>query len=67
MSDKKFESALKELEEIVTKLEDTELPLEESIGLYEKGVKLSGICTKKLKEAEAKILELGKNLKSDQE
>jgi exodeoxyribonuclease VII small subunit len=54
-SDKKFETALKELEEIVAKLESTELPLEDSLSFFEKGIKLSKVCAKQLSEAEKKV------------
>ncbi len=67
MTDKKFESAMKELEEIVNRLEDEGLPLEESISLYEKGIKLSKVCAKKLKDAQERIEKLSKDLKEDQE
>ncbi len=69
MAEKKFEGALKELEEIVSKLESEELPLEDSLGLFEKGIKLSKVCSKKLSEAEKKVDllldELAKEEKSD--
>ena len=51
----KFEDALKELEELVARLEKGELPLEESLVLYEEGVRLSRLCHAKLEEAEGKI------------
>jgi exodeoxyribonuclease VII small subunit len=50
-----FEAALSRLEEIVQKLEKGELALEESLVLYEEGVRLSGVCHAKLEEAEGKI------------
>lgn len=52
---KNFEEAISELEEIVRKLEDGEISLEESIEYFQKGVELSRICNKKLDEAERKI------------
>ncbi len=61
-AEKKFESALGELEEIVSRLESEELPLEDSLGLFEKGIKLSRICTKKLNDAEKKVDLLMKQL-----
>lgn len=60
--DKKFEAALEELETIVSKLESEELPLEDSLSLFEKGISLSRICTKKLEEAEKKVDALLKEL-----
>lgn len=50
-----LEVALKSLEEIVEKLEDAELPLEDAIELFEKGSKLSTFCYSKLKDAEKKV------------
>ena len=51
----KFEEALAQLEEIVQQLESGETQLDESLQLFENGVKLARICNKKLDEAEAKI------------
>lgn len=51
----KFEEALAELEKIVKKLEQGGLPLEESLTLFERGMKLSKLCFKKLSEAQRKI------------
>ena len=50
-----FESALAELESIVTKLEQGDLPLEQSLGLFERGVQLSRFCHGKLEDAERRI------------
>ena len=58
-----FEAALKQLEEIVQKLEKGELPLEESLTLYEDGIRLSRLCHAKLEEAEGKIRMLVKDAK----
>ena len=55
MAEQKFEDAVKKLESIVTRLEDGDIPLEESLELFEEGVKLSGFCAKKLDEAEKKV------------
>jgi exodeoxyribonuclease VII small subunit len=51
----KFETALERLEEIVKKLEDGDLPLEDSLKLFEEGVKLSRLCDQKLQAAERRI------------
>ncbi len=53
-----FEKNLLELENIIKKLESEEVSLEESIKLFENGVKLSGECRKTLTEAENKIITL---------
>ncbi len=50
-----FESALKELEMIVQKMEQEDLPLEEALIHFEAGVKLSAHCQQVLKAAEQKI------------
>lgn len=52
---KTFEEAMAELEEIVEKLEKGELPIDESIEYFQKGVELSRYCSKKLDEVEKKI------------
>lgn len=50
-----FEEYLAELEAIVGQLERGDLPLEESLELFERGVQLVTRCSKKLDEAEGKI------------
>ena len=50
-----FEAALKQLEEVVQRLEKGELPLEESLQLYEQGLRLTRLCHGKLEEAEGRI------------
>ncbi len=50
-----FENKLSELEKIVAKLENSEISLDEAIGLFEDGVKLSDDCRKILESAERKI------------
>ena len=60
-----FEAALQKLDEIVQKLEKGELPLEESLLLYEEGVRLSRLCHAKLEEAEGKIELLLKDARGD--
>ncbi len=55
MAEKKFEAALARLEEIVKELETGDLPLEQSLKLFEEGVKLSRICHKRLEDAERRV------------
>ena len=50
-----FETSLAELEQIVAKLEGGDLPLEESLELFEKGIKLSRECRERLANAERRI------------
>jgi exodeoxyribonuclease VII small subunit len=52
---KDFEAAIAELEGIVKKLEEGDLPLEKSLELYERGVQLSRFCHSRLEEAERRI------------
>lgn len=52
---KNFEEAMAELEAIVGELEKGEIPLDESIELFQKGVELSKFCSKRLDEVEKKI------------
>lgn len=51
----KFEECLQRLEVIVKEMERGDLPLEQSLKLFEEGVELSGSCRKELEEAEGKI------------
>lgn len=50
-----FEAALKQLEDIVARLESGKVELEDSIAIYERGAALKAHCEKKLKDAEARI------------
>ena len=55
IADLTFEQAFAELEESVRTLERGDLPLEESLALYERGQELSAYCAKLLDEAELKV------------
>ena len=55
VEDFSFEAALKELEAIVSRLEQGEVDLEDSIALYERGQALKAHCEKKLKLAETRL------------
>lgn len=61
----RFEDALRQLEEIVQRLEKGELALEESLKLYEEGIRLSRLCHAKLEEAEGKIELLMKDARGE--
>ena len=50
-----FEESLTRLEEIVAQLERGDLPLEDSVRLFEEGTRLSELCRKQLEEAEGKV------------
>lgn len=50
-----FEKAFQNLEKIVQRLESEELPLDESLQLFEEGIRLSRFCHQRLEEVEKKI------------
>lgn len=50
-----FEAAMRDLEDIVERLERGDLPLEESLAAFERGVLLTRTCQTALKEAEQKV------------
>lgn len=50
-----FETAMRDLEDLVETLEQGDLPLEESLAAFERGVMLTRSCQKALKEAEQKV------------
>ena len=50
-----FEDSLKQLEAIIAKLEKGDLPLEESVRLFEEGVRLSNACKAEIESAEGKV------------
>jgi len=55
MATVKFEEALARLEAIVTELERGDLPLEDSMRIFEEGIKLSKVCLKMLDDAERRV------------
>lgn len=56
-----FEQAMAELEQVVGQLERGDVPLDDSISLYERGAALKARCQAKLKEAEEKVAKLTLN------
>lgn len=58
MAQKKFEDAMKRLEDIVNDLDSGDLSLEESLKVFEEGMKLIKFCSGKLEEADQKITRL---------
>jgi exodeoxyribonuclease VII small subunit len=50
-----FEKSFQQLETIVKRLESEEMPLDESLQLFEEGIRLSRFCNQKLEEVEKKI------------
>ena len=67
MKKQTFETAIKQLEDIVEKLEAGDVDLENYVSLYEQGMQLKKFCEQKLKEVELKInkikIENGKIIK----
>jgi len=61
----KFEKAMQRLEQIVEDLEKGELDIDKSLEIFEEGIKMSRVCSKKLNEAEAKIEKLTQNQKGE--
>ena len=55
-----YEEAMKRLEKIVATLEMGDKSLDESLELYQEGIRLTNICNNMLKEAEQKVLEISK-------
>lgn len=58
----KFEKALEELKGIVEKLEGGDLELEDSLKMFERGVKLMQVCQKKLEDAERRVETVAKGM-----
>ena len=58
VTDMSVEEAMKSLEEVVNRLEAGDVPLEDSIKLYECGAELKAHCQKKLAEAEEKVAQI---------
>jgi len=65
MSEIKFEKAMTRLENIVEELERGDLDIDKSLEIFEEGIKMSRLCSKKLNEAEAKIEKLSKGKNGD--
>ena len=63
-SKQNFETSLVKLEKIVDRLESEELGLEESLRLFEEGIKVSKKCEESLKNAEQKVRKLMKDGKT---
>lgn len=55
MAKERFEDSLDKLEKIVSRLEEGDIPLEESLKLFEEGIRLSRFCNQKLDEAEKRV------------
>lgn len=53
-----FEEAMENLEKIVEKLEEGDVPLEKAINYYQEGMKLSKVCSDKLKNVQEKVVKI---------
>lgn len=53
-----FDQAIQELEDIVRQLEQGDVPLEDAISLYKKGMELSTVCHDKLQNAEKQLISI---------
>ena len=65
MGEIKFEKAIQRLEKIVEDLEKGEMDIDKSLEIFEEGIKMSRVCSKKLNEAEAKIEKLTQDQKGE--
>lgn len=61
MKDMTYEEAINRLEEIVNLLEKNEVPLEESIALFQEGITLSQYCNHKLENIQSKVAQIYEN------
>ena len=60
MADKTFEENMTRLEEIVTRLETGDVPLSQSLSLFEEGTRLAAACRAELDQAEQQVVRLMK-------
>lgn len=60
-----FEEAMNELEVLVRRLEEGRMPLEESVGAYERGMALKKICEAKLQAAKLKVDQIVKDAQGE--
>ncbi len=65
LEESSFDESLRRLEQIVEQMEQGDIPLEESLKLYEEGIALSRTCAQKLQQAELTIKRLGKDLEGN--
>lgn len=61
-----FETALGELEDIVSRMEKGDMPLEDSLAAFEKGIQLTRLCQTALKDAEQRVAILMEKSDSDE-
>lgn len=61
MKNMTYEQAILRLEEIIHQLENNEIPLENSIALFQEGIELSKYCDQKLKNIQEKVAQIYEN------
>ncbi|KPK88267.1 hypothetical protein AMJ80_11300 [bacterium SM23_31] len=61
MPTQKFEDALKRLEEIISNLEQGDIPLDETVKMFQEGITLAKLCKDKLQSAEKEIQKIIKD------
>ena len=64
-SDLHFEDSIERLEEIIEKMENERVPLEELLKDYEEGTKLLSVCKEKINVARKKVEQINKDLNKD--
>ena len=64
-SELSYEQAKASLDEVVTKLEDRDLPLDDMVSLWEQGEKFAAICEAKLSSARARLEALRPSAEED--
>ena len=62
-----FEASIQELETLVRKLEQGDMPLEESLKAFERGVQLTRSCQQSLRDAEQRVEQVIENSQGDLE
>ena len=65
LKDLTYEDAKSQLDEIVVRLEDKDLPLDDMVALWEQGERLAGICEERLAGAKARLEALRPDAKSE--
>ncbi len=61
MEEVTIQQCFDEMEQIITRMESNEIPLEESFELYQKGMEQLKLCNEKLNQVEKKVLQLNEN------
>ena len=65
LNDLTYESAKSQLDEVVVRLEDKDLPLDDMVALWEQGERLAAVCEERLAGAKAKLEALRPEVKNE--